>query len=331
MLTRKVTSAVIIIVFISFNTIFAQVEKIRVAGAAFNINTSFTLSENMIDTTANYSDRSVQFGFSIPVYQNIKLKDRDQELSLMIISLNSRNVISRPKIDFINYDKTIFAPSIGVSMLTSSSNKNYWLLSLNTSLSEDGVSIKAPSLRFEGSGLFIRRVNPEFSYHAGLAYSYVFGREFIFPVIGLRKQFAKQFIFTCSLPVSVSFKYYLENKGTFFSVYMQPHGGSALIGNGTRMFGIDNKLWIQNRQICLGAATRLNLYKELFLNIDVGFLGFRKLTFSKSGSNIRSTDKVYQTKIANTEFIQIGIIYKFSPNRYTNYIKNDEIDWYREF
>jgi hypothetical protein len=328
---RKRASALILIVVLSVNINLAQVEKIRVAGAVFNLNTAFSFSENAVDTTGNYSDRSVQFGFSIPVFQNIKIKEKDQELSLTIISLNSRNTIRMPRIDFINYDKTIFSPSFGMSVLTSTSNKNYWLFSVNTSLSEDQVSIKSPTLRLEGSGLFIHRINPEFSYHAGLAYSYVFGREFIFPVIGLRKQFAKQFIFTCSLPVSVALKYYPEDKGTFFSVYMKPLGSSALTANGSQMFGLNEKLWMQNRQILSGAGARIKIHKELFLNIDGGFLSFRKLTFSKSNSNLRNTDKVYQTKIANTEFIQIGFTYKFLPNRYTNYIKNDELDWYREF
>jgi len=302
-----------------------------VAGAAFNLKTSLTFSKNVIDTTGNYSDKSVQFGFSVPVYQNIKIKENDEELSLTIISLNSRNVIRKPEIGFINYNRIIFAPSFGVSVLTSSSKKNFWLVSLNTSLSEDQESIKTPTMRFEGSGLFIRRVNPEFSYHAGVIYSYIFGREFIFPLLGLRKEITKQFIFSCTLPLSVAFRYYPENRGSFFSVYMQPYGGSALIANRDLLFGLNEKLKLQNRQIFLGAGARIKLPKDLYLSIDAGFLSNRKLTFSKSNSTLRNADNVYQTKIANTQFIQIGVIYKFSPNRYTNYIKNDEVEWYQEF
>jgi hypothetical protein len=327
---RKITSLAIIIVLLNINSVLAQVEKIRVAGAVFNLHTSVSLSENLIDTTGNFADRSVQFGFSVPVYQNIRIRSNDQELALTIISLNSRNMIRNTAIDFIHYNKIIFAPSVGASLLTTTSNRNYWLLSVNTSLSGDQESIKTPALRFEGYGIYIRRINPEFSYHAGLAYSYVFGREFIFPVAGLRKEFARQFILSCSLPLSVSFKYYLENQGTWFSVYMKPSGGSAYIGNPDRLF-TNNNLWLQNRQIFLGTGARIRIHKELFLDVDGGFLAFRKLTFATSNTNINKEKKVYQTRLANSEFFKVGFIYKFLPNRYTNYIKNDEIDWFREF
>jgi hypothetical protein len=320
-----------LVVTVSINTVFAQAEKIRVAGAVFDLHTSFSFSENAIDTSGNFSDRSVQFGFSIPVYQNIRIRPNDQELALTIISVNSRNVVRNPVIGFIDYNRIIFTPSFGASVLTTTSNKNYWLLAASTSLSGDQESIKNPAVRFEGYGLFIRRVNPEFSYHAGLAYSYLFGRQFIFPVAGLRKQLARQFIFSCSLPVSVSFKYYTEDRGTFFSVYMQPNGGSAYTGNRDRLFGVNENLWLQNRQLFLGTGTRVKLHKELFLDIDAGFLAFRKLTFATSNTNMSKADKVYQTRLANTEFIRVGVIYKFRANRYTNYIKNDELDWYREF
>lgn len=331
MQVEKLASAAIIIAAVTINTVFAQVEKIRVAGAVFDLHTSLSFSENAIDTAGNFSDKSVQFGFSIPVYQNIRIRANDQELALTIISLNSRNMIRNPVIGFINYNRVVFAPSFGVSVLTTTSNRNYWLLAANTSFSGDQESIKNPAVRFEGYGLFIRRVNPEFSYHAGLAYSFVFGRQFIFPVAGLRKQLARRFIFSCSLPVSVSFKYYTEDRGTFFSVYMQPHGASAQTGNRNKLFGVNENLWLQNRQLFLGTGTRVRLHKELFLDVDAGFLAFRKLTFSTSNTNINKADKVYQTRLANTEYIRVGVIYKFRANRYTNYIKNDELDWYREF
>jgi hypothetical protein len=321
---------VAIFVIVATNTITAQVEKIKIAGASFNLNTSLVFSKNMIDTAGNYSDRSVQFGFSIPVYQNIRIKE-NQELSLTIISVNSRNMIRNPQIDFLNYNQTVFAPAIGISLITSSGKKSFWLLSVNTSLSEDQEAILNPTIRYEGSGLYIRRVNPEFSYHLGLIYSCVFGREFIFPVIGLRKEIAEHLVFNCSLPMSMSLKYYYGDKNSFLSAYLRPNGGSILMGNGDQLFGLNEKLLMQNRQFSIGIDSRIKLHKGLFLTLDAGFLALRKLTFSKMSSGLRNEDSIYQTNIANTEFIQAGLVYRFFPNRYTNYLKNDEIERYQEY
>jgi hypothetical protein len=131
--------------------------------------------------------------------------------------------------------------------------------------------------------------------------------------------------------MSIAFKYYFENNRSFISVCMHPDGGSTLTGIGNKLFGLNEKLKMQNRQFFLGTSTRVKLPKELFLNIDAGFLIIRKLIFSKSSSNLRNAENLYLTKIANTEFVQIGLIYKFLPNRYTNYLKNDEVEWFQEF
>jgi hypothetical protein len=331
MIKCKLKLLTLVWILLNSVSLLAQVEKIRIVGTNLNLRISGTLSGNLIDTTGNYSDKALQVGFSIPVYQNIAIGNKDQELSMIIISVNSRTIIRKPEIDFLKYNGIIYAPSAGLSLFAATSNKNYWFLSANASLSGDinAISITVP--RFEGSGIYIRRVNPGFSYHVGAAYSFAFGRGLILPLIGMREQFAEQFIFNCTLPLSVSFKYYVENTGTFFSLFLKPAGNSAILGNGSNWFGLNDKLWLQNRQLFAGAGTRVKLVKELFLSLDGGFLTGRKIAFSKNISGLRSENMVFQSGVANTAFFQLGVVYKFLPNRYTNYLKNDEVDWFQGF
>lgn len=283
----------------------------RPKGLEFNYRNilEYEIGTSTLDPDTSYSEvmkreRKLEFKAKIPILlkpqfelilglnyasEQFKFRGQNFEENLFYSALNRKPLQT--------FGTTIYAtkPFIG---------NNYMSMRASFRLSGD-FSQKSLEDYFRTSVtmLYGWRTSPTFTWAAGVSYSYVFGKQSVFPVVLLSKNFSPKFNLDALLPVRVQLSYAANEKNIFkletklsgenYNITLQPY--------------TDNNLFIQRSDWLSLLTYDREIYDFIWIGASFGnrynisFDLFRKNAF------IDRSDPVISNRIQNSFFAQVSV------------------------
>lgn len=292
------------ILFIPFAT---HAQKINLIKPSITVSTSYFPSSKLIDSLGIFQNQIAQLGFCIPVWNNFKQLDTTNKSNYFQIYLRNTNYISQPHLSNFIQNQNLFGTSLGISSFWVKNKSNFFAISLNSLCRSDETTVQNPSIRFSGSVLYKRIVTKGFSYHFGLVYSYIIGRDVWLPAIGINLRTGHKGRLSINFPNKIA---YIQRfgKGLALTMYIKPYGTYNYIANKSYA-AATSTYYLRQRENHLGACGLIKISSSLVSTLDFGFAFNRRIQFSE-GLNKKSST-YFKSKIENGIYFGVGIKYVF--------------------
>ncbi|MEM9327744.1 MAG: DUF6268 family outer membrane beta-barrel protein [Bacteroidota bacterium] len=274
--------------------------KGQIPGPKVTINTFATLPSSFSDTIGQYATQRANIGFSVPVYRKM-LASKGESPSVFLAFLNGEFEIQRREIGPFDDERLFITPWVGTTMLYSNGEKSTFISNIRVRWREDEFTDSNPKLFPDAAVIWKYQKNEQWSYTAGLAYTYAFGAGFPVPMLGFSKSFRNDGQLTVILPLSVSYQKRTKHDHTY-QLFLRPNGDVARFGNND-VFSEheDDDLLIRERGMQLGASYSFPL-GPLQIEPEVGLLTNQNLSFASSDSNLFNPAEIYSSGIQSTMY-----------------------------
>lgn len=153
------------------------------------------------------------------------------------------------------------------------------------------------------SVLYGCRKSPTFEWGVGFSYNYTFGRQLIIPVLTLSKQLSPKWSFDTKLPVSMKFRYNLNEKNAFelenkisgenYNITLEPVTNS--------------NLFIQRSDWLFYARYERQIYDFIWVGANVGNRYNISFDLYEKNAFVSRSAPVITNQLKNTFFAEIGI------------------------
>lgn len=270
----------------------------------------------MTDSTGTYSNKILFSRFNVPVYRysNLATLEDPSKFKYFQISLTGRMSWSKPEISAVKKIHHLYSFSSGVNSFYYWNQKNMMMAQGHLSCFDDNYTISSPDWRLTGYGIYYRKVSDKLGFHGGMAYSYIFGKAYVLPVLGMNTVFTKNLRLNISLPLS-AFLVYRPDRSTTISFYIRPSGLNYRFSTD----GIPNTkvndplLRLKLTEYQAGVSFFHNPDSRVAFEVKTGFNSRRKLSLS-------GDVYTFKTGLKSSVFINLAVICKFSGKK-----KNENI------
>lgn len=229
------------------------------------------------DSTVKYGFDEASFGFKFPLYTGKDWLSADGNKPFFAVLFNTQGAVKQTSGDFFFKNKQLLRANAGASALLAVGLRNLYMASFQTGLTEDLEAINTSRLRYSGNAFWRHRSNDQFNYTLGLSYSYVYGRNFFLPILGVGYHFTKEDLVNVVLPFNIHYTHTFSRR-LALSVFVKPEGGSYYVN-----YPVNDSLKIvdvlfRQRSFQLGTSLRYSAYSHVILIPEIGIAGKTRIS-----------------------------------------------------
>ncbi len=279
---------------------------------AFQPSVGINGKYNPVSTLSNYAGTIEQYGgemqVRIPFFSTRSKADSTKQTTFFQLAAQANASIALVTISSILNQSELYGTSAGLTAALVKGHKNRFTLSLNAINRGDQQMYAAFALRYSGVVNYKRIVSPGFSFNAGLAYSYLFGRGLALPVLGISTKLGKRSRLLIHFPNRVS---YLQAVGTrlLLSASLKPQGGYYYVSNQLMNKEYPESFYLRLRETCLGISANYKIRSGFSINAEIGYLVRRNVRIA---SGMSKDDYLYENFTASNNLVfGLGLKYRF--------------------
>lgn len=306
----------------SENNIDTEAKKVKnYIKPTFFVNTYRTspagLKNNFINTS-EYVFSQTNLGFFTPLYTNTVQNSKDQTYNTFHLLLTGNFLIARPEIEFksVKMTQRLFKPALGLRTIYTSGTKSAWFFDLSPFVSQDGGTIRNPTLRFGSVLLYNRTVSKNFSYRIGFIKTFIFGEALPLPIVGMRIGALNSVYFSVQLPRNISLHFPLS-KNFAGSVFLKPVGGLYNFHNKDTILKGKNAIgqlrrseYLSGFQLSYSSSSNFTMY------LGAGLATNRKVRFVETKSAFEHKTPFFKSDVLeNALFLNFGITLSFGESK----------------
>lgn len=304
LISKKIFVGIVLLVNLSW--IKAQQSQ------AFQPHVSINGKYIPVSSINNYAGSIEQYGgeiqVRIPFFSTQGKADSTKQTTFFQLAAQANASIAIVSISSILNQAELYGTSAGITAALVKGRKNRFTLSLNAINRGDKKMYSAFDLRYSGVVNYKRVVSPGFSFNAGLAYSYLFGRGLALPVLGISTKLGKRSRLLINFPNRIS---YLQAVGTklLLSASLKPQGGYYYVSNQLMNKEYPESFYLRLRETCLGISASYKIKAGFSVNAEIGYLVRRSIRLA---SGMSKDDYLYENLSASNNVVfGLGLKYRF--------------------
>jgi hypothetical protein len=317
--------------FFLFQNLSAQDRKFL--NPQLKLSAEYDIPAEFKNSSEKFSMAKSQMGFVYPLMSRRYGLTNNLEYRSIVILTNLNAGFALPSFSFLETQHQLIGGTAGASIIYNSGNKNTWLGGANAGIAEDQFTLSAYSLRFTGHFLFKHKVSGNFSYHAGLVYSFVYGRGLPLPILGciIRTSDKSKLKITFPLSISYMIKTSEYNMLTFFIL---PDGNASDFSTLHDNFFAGNydeiaKFQLRNNKV--GVNYNVGMGTRFHFTPEAGMLFKRKISFSEGSYS--SNESFFANEVNPAPYVKISLRFLIGDLKWKrtgdNFLLNDErLDYY---
>lgn len=302
MIKKTVFSTLVVLSFL--NDIVAQDKKFLVPHIKFGGEYAF--QSDLSDTSGNYSLASGMFGFTYPIISSRFALTNDLSYKSIVLIANINGTYRLPHFSFIDAQHQLIAGNAGSSVIFNTGNKNTWIGNFTVGMAEDLITIQSFQLRFSGLAALKHKLNGDFSYLAGVYYSFIYGRGLPLPILGAVIRTGDKSKLKIILPLNVSWKLKL-NPYDMLTVFIQPDGFQHNFAtlNDSLFILRNNIVRFRQQSFKIGASVKIGLSEHIHITPEIGYLARRKIAFSEAG--LTAKENFFSQNVDGTPYAKVMV------------------------
>ena len=296
-------------------------------GGNIAIGFSALPERSLKDTSGGLKSRSMNIHLSLPLFGNrgkvSAHSSKDGHPHFFQVSAHGSFTSGSKDIEFLDGQSNFYGGSAGLSGLFYNGKSNIIQADANMGISADGQSLQNHDVipRFSGSFIVQHTSSPTLSFQYGAAFTYLYGRPMLLPVLGIRKKFSgSSWSVSAILPLSLQFTDRLNNK-MGLSFFARPSGDRFQILNQGYFGSTTSSIYMGLRQFEVGSSFYYRLSREFSFDAEAGLLSGGRMKFTNA-SDTRTT--LYETGVKSGSQFRISLRYHLPHKRATG--NNIDID-----
>jgi len=265
----------------------------------------------VLSDTGKYSNENFYFRLRVLHYR--KFTFRNQKPKGIFIQLRNSSQIQNHR--FIQPTMIrLFQSQTNLSGVLLSGKKNIWISSLGINLIGDTRHPAGSIILPNGSLLFMRRVNPKWSYTVGVGYSFLFGQGLGLPLLGFRYRPDRKKQLSVVLPYSITYRI-RHNTRLTSQFQLKPAGGFGIWYSSD--YSKENTIkptFFRRRAFSAGYVGLYPISDRWQLRFGLSLLVRRKIWISDERRGAyQSQENFYAASVKNGLMIEMGI--RFTPGK----------------
>jgi len=260
-------------------------------------------NDSLNDSKYNFRNTKFLIGYKHSLYSSFTQKEG-------VLKYSQINVLPSLQIGKVNFgqenlNRTLVNLKIGLSGLFHTSAKNTFLVTANAFANEDEYTLPDAVYRFSGMMMYIRKVNPKFSYRTGLTLTYLFGEPLFLPVLGFNYKTSEKSMLNVTLPFVINWKKQTKVQKLFYGFTFRPSGGINHYQNKLSVDSTNITLMLRQRNFQILGDMRI-VNKTNMILFQAGFVGNQKVFFTNENNNSIVNDFSFNgsnTVYANFTFV----------------------------
>lgn len=321
---------IFILFFLSFN-LSAQDRKFLNPQLKFSVQ--YDIPSELKNSSDKFSMAKSQLGFVYPVLSRRFGLTNNLDYKSMVVLANLNTGYALPFFTFIDTQHMLVNGSAGASLIYNSGNKNTWLAGVNAGIAEDDETLNSYDLRFTGHLLFKHKVNGNFSYHAGLVYSFVYGTGLPLPILGAIFRIGDKSKLKITIPLSITYMI-KTSQYNMLSFFIQPDGNAYQFAtlSDTFFYGRNDAIVkFRSRNFKAGVNYNIGTSERFHFVPEIGLLFRRNISFAEG--SYRSTENFSSNDVKPAPYIKISLRMLIGTLKWKrtgdNFLLNDErLDYY---
>ncbi|MFZ4799779.1 MAG: DUF6268 family outer membrane beta-barrel protein [Bacteroidia bacterium] len=269
-----------------FGKINAQSKNYLGNNLTFFINSQsisrLKFNDSTTDSKYNFRNSKFVIGYKHSLYSNFIQKDGI--LKFTQISLSPALQIGKVNFENDNLNRTLVNLKLGLSGIFHTSNINTFLVAANAFANEDEYTLPEASFRYSGMFMYIRKVNPKFSYRTGITFTYLFGEPLALPIVGFKYKTSEKSMLNVTLPFVVNWRKQTKVQKLFYGFTLRPNGGINRYQNKLSIDTTNVTLILRQRSYQFLGDIRIVNKTNLIL-FQAGFVGNQKVLFTNENNN----------------------------------------------
>lgn len=269
-----------------FNNANAQSKNYLGNNLTFSLNSQslskLKFNDSVPESKYNFSNTKFLIAYKHSLYSNFTQK----EGLLKYSQINFLPSLQIGKVNFghENLNRTLINLKIGISGIFYTSAKNTFLFAANAFANEDEYTLPDATFRYSGMMMYMRKVNPKFSYRTGLTFTYLFGEPLVLPVLGFKYKTSEKSMLNVTLPFIINWKKQTKVQKLFYGFTFRPSGGINHYQNKLSVDSTNATLILRQRNYqFLGDIRMVN--KTNMILVQAGFVGNQKVIFTNENNN----------------------------------------------
>ncbi|MCF8428688.1 MAG: DUF6268 family outer membrane beta-barrel protein [Bacteroidia bacterium] len=239
-------------------------------------------NDSTADSKYNFSNTKFVIGYKHSLYSNFT--QRDGYLKFTQINVLPSLQIGKMNFGHDNLNRTLINFKLGLSGMFHTSTKNTFLFVVNAFANEDEYTLPDAIFRYSGMMMYTRKVNPKFSYRAGLTFTYLFGEPLVLPVLGFKYKTSEKSMLNVTLPFVINWKKQTKVKKLFYGFTFRPSGGINRYQNKLSVDTTNVTLMLRQRNYQFLGDIRI-VNKTNMILFQAGIIGNQKVMFTNENNN----------------------------------------------
>ena len=261
-------------------------------------------NDSLNDSKYNFRNTKFLIGYKHSLYSSFTQKEG-------VLKYSQINVLPSLQIGKVNFghenlNRTLINLKIGLSGIFHNSAKNTFLLAANVFANEDEYTLPDATFRYSGMMLYMRKVNPRFSYRTGLTFTYLFGEPLVLPVLGFKYKTSEKSMLNVTLPFVINWKKQTKVQKLFYGFTFRPSGGINHYQNKLSVDTTNVTLILRQRNYQFMGDIRM-VNKTNMILFQAGFVGNQKVFFTNENNNSIVND--FSFNGSNSVFANITFIW----------------------
>jgi hypothetical protein len=193
----------------------------------------------------------------------------------------------------------------------------YFMMRIGTKFNGDeglGNLIDADKLRISMAPLIGWKKNPYTSCAVGLAYSYDFGRQRVYPILSYNHTFSNRFGLESIIPLEIKFRYTLSEKNLFYAS-SELNGTTYNIQLDDPCFPEGQDYYLRKSEVRFLINYEREIHDWLWFSIEAGFRS--NMTFELVDGITRNANTVIDNDL-NGAFLLNASIFVVPPRKFLN-------------
>lgn len=293
-------------------------QRTDLTGGTLAIGFTETPERPLKDTSGGFKSRSMNVHLSLPLFGNrdkvSTQPSKDSHAHFFQVSAHGSFTTGSKDIEFLDGQRNFYGGSAGIGGLFYNGRSNIIQADANMGISADGQTLQNHDAipRFSGSFIVHHTSSPTLSFQYGAAFTYLYGRPMLLPVLGIRKKFSgSSWSVSAILPLNLQVTDRL-NKEMGLSFFARPSGDRFQLLNQGYFGSTTSSIYMGLRQFEAGSSFYYRLSREFSFDAEAGLLSGGTMKFTNT-SDTRTT--LYATGIKSGAQFRISLRYHLPHKR----------------